>query len=209
MRKVIDLTGRPFGRLTAIERANNKDTQTQWKCLCDCGKIVVVAGSSLRGGVSKSCGCLRKEITAANCKKYLEDDTQTRLYKIWSSMKTCTENERVKSYKDYGGRGIYICKEWKDSFLSFKQWALNHGYQNDLTIDRIDNEKGYFPENCRWVNRTVQNSNKRNNHYLSFQGQTKTLTEWAKEYGLKRATIRTRLKLGWDIEKALTTPVKE
>lgn len=135
--------------------------------------------------------------------------TETRLYYIWTSMKARCTNPRCKSFKHYGGRGIRVCEEWAQSFEAFQAWALPNGYTDNLTIDRIDNDKGYDPDNCRWVDRTTQSRNRRNNRFLTYNGETRTIGEWAEIVGIRNEVIWHRVVThGWDIEKALLTPVK-
>lgn len=213
MGKLIDLTGQRFGRLTVVSRAKNtKCRHPRWKCRCDCGSMPVVSGNDLRRGHTESCGCLQKERTSL----YNRDnqinygDGDTRLYTIWQGIKARTSNPNAYAYKNYGERGIMICGEWDNSFQKFKQWALERGYQKHLTIDRIDNNKGYSPDNCRWAERKSQSTNRRNNHYITYNGETKTLAEWARLLGIKRKTLSDRItRYGWNVEKALTTPTRK
>lgn len=207
MGKFIDLTGQKFGRLTVKERAeNSKQNRARWKCICDCGREVIVEGQHLRSGVTKSCGCYQRECAAkANIK---HGGSQTRLYTIWENIKKRCYNKNTEHYSDYGGRGISMCESWKNSFESFKDWALENGYSGNLTIDRIDFNGNYEPSNCRWVTIKEQANNKRNNILLTHNGETKTIAQWAEEVGLKRRTIRARIdQYGWTIEEALFTPV--
>jgi hypothetical protein len=133
----------------------------------------------------------------------------TRLYHTWKKMKERCNNPNCKAYKDYGGRGIKICDEWNNDYVSFREWAMNNGYNDLLTIDRIDNNNGYFPQNCRWVTAKIQNLNRRTNHYLTFNGETKTISEWADITGINSATIGFRINhLHWPVDKALTQKVR-
>lgn len=128
-----------------------------------------------------------------------------RLYGIWKGIKTRTQNPNHKDYKYCGAKGITVCDEWADSYDAFKDWALSNGHVDGLTIDRIDNNRGYEPDNCRWADLYTQANNKSNNHLLTFDGKTQTMAQWAKETGIKRGIIKDRLKSGWSVEKALTT----
>jgi hypothetical protein len=209
MSRLIDLTGQQFERLTVISRAENTTTgKAQWYCECECDKkIVVVRGEHLRSGHTTSCGCIQKENAAKA--QTVHSKSRSRIYRIWASLKKRIQNENNKNYKDYGGRGITICEEWESNFQAFNEWAISNGYTDNLTIDRIDNDKGYSPDNCRWITRKKQCNNKRNNSYITFRGSTKTLSEWAEEYGIQSSTILMRLRRGWSIEKALTTPPRK
>ncbi len=200
-----DLTGKIFGYWTVVRRAgSSKEGRKMWLCRCKCGTERAVRGYNLRNGTSKSCGCLSAEMTRE--RSVTHGMTQTRLYKIWNQMIQRTTNEKAQHYNRYGGRGISVCEEWKRSFEAFKEWALKNGYADNLTIDRADNEKGYCPDNCRWVTRAVQQENTSRTHFLTYKGETKSITEWAKATGIKRSVLYDRInKMGWDIERALTT----
>lgn len=209
MSKLIDLSGQHFGYWKVIERAvNTKGGQTAWLCECKCGRRKIVQASNLRNESSKSCGCIRKEeLLKRNIKHRM---AYTRLYGIWKNMIQRTTNINNPRYGDYGGRGIAVCEEWKGDFRDFEKWAIKSGYADSLTIDRKDNNKGYYPDNCRWVTKRTQNLNTRQNHCLTFKGETKTLTEWADITGIKKWVLSDRInKLGWSVEKALTTPVNQ
>lgn len=199
-----NLIGCRFGRLVVIERAeNSKNGHIRWKCLCDCGKEKIIYSTSLVRGATRSCGCLHNE--GNNTRHGM---SRKRLHNVWCNMKQRCYSENVPAYKFYGGRGITVCDEWRGSFDNFRDWALENGYREDLTIDRIDVDGPYSPENCRWITIEDQQSNRRDNHQITYNGETHTLTQWEKITGIKQPTIRRRLKKGWSIEKALTTPVE-
>ena len=190
MGKVKDLTGQKFNKLTVIKRVeNDKRGEATWLCKCECGNSVKVLGSSLRKGVTKSCGCYKRE----KFNNYRHGLCHTRLYNIYKKIIQRVENPNCKEYKWYGGRGISICDEWKNDFMTFYNWAMQNGYADTLSIDRIDNDRGYCPENCRWVSSKEQQRNKRNNHRVTYNGETKCVSEWEEFFGLKQGTIEAKL----------------
>ena len=205
MSKVIDLTGQRFGRLVVLgfDKKSN-DRQYMWLCRCDCGDVVSVRGYSLRSGNTQSCGCLQKE---TNIKlRQTHGMTKTRVYNIWKSMRQRCSIPSTSGYKYYGGRGIKVCNEWQD-FEPFYKWAISNGYADNLTIDRIDVNGNYEPSNCRWITLKEQQMNTRRNHYITFNGETKTLNEWAEQLGINHTTLLDRLRYpNWSIEEALTIP---
>ena len=214
--KLIDLTGQVYGRLTVIKRVDDYispsgDRKVQWLCKCKCGKEVIVTGNNLKNGNSKSCGCYNRELLAKI--NLTHNASNTRLYHIWICMKDRCYNPKNKKYKDYGGRGIIICDEWINDFEAFANWAYDNGYienvsRGECTIDRIDVNGNYCQQNCRWVNQKVQSNNKRNNHYITYNGETHTVTEWNNILGYKKGVLSRRIFSGWSIEDAFTKPVK-
>lgn len=207
MGNFIDLTGQTFGRWKVIKRGpNNKSNHVMWLCECQCGKKTqkLIAGGDLRSGKTKSCGCYNSQVASERKTHGLSN---TRLYHIWHDMKRRTLNPNCVSYNKYGGRGIKICEEWLklDNFI---KWALENGYEDNLTIDRIDVNGDYCPENCRWATAVEQSNNKRNNNFLEYNGKKLTTAQWSKLFNISHETLRYRIAvLGWSIEKALTTPV--
>lgn len=169
-----------------------------------CGGSTVVTTGSLRSGNTKSCGCLRKEMLVKRQTVHGMAKSQERhpLYIVWASMKSRCYNPNEPSYKNYGGRGIKMCDEWMD-FVPFMKWALNNGYREGLEIDRIDNNGNYEPGNCRFVTRSENQLNKRNNRCITIDGVTKTVSEWAEIAGLPLTTIYSRLRYGWSGKRLL------
>ena len=214
--KLIDLTGQVYERLTVIKRVDDYISpsgshQVQWLCKCKCGKEVIVTGNNLKNGNSKSCGCYNRELLPKINSTH--NASNTRLYHIWTCMKDRCYNPKNKKYKDYGGRGIIICDEWINDFEAFANWAYDNGYienvsRGECTIDRIDVNGNYCQQNCRWVNQKVQTNNKRNNHYITYNGETHTVTEWNNILGYKKGVLSRRIFSGWSIEDAFTKPVK-
>lgn len=182
MIKPEDLVGRRYGMLTVLSRLENRSNSVMWDCLCDCGKTSAVSGSNLKSGKTRSCGCQRVK----------HGKKGTRLYNIWGGMKARCYCPSHKWYKRYGGRGITVCDEWKDSFQAFYDWAISHGYSENLTIDRVDNDKGYYPDNCRWATKIAQTNNRYNNVKIEIIGKNQTVAEWAKEMGLGYQTLYRR-----------------
>ncbi len=206
----IDLTGKQFGILTVVERSGTaNDKQALWKCRCDCGNFHIARGRDLRDGRVKSCGCKSKEWQGKARLKH--GMTNTRIYRIWAGMNSRCSNKNIERYIDYGGRGITVCDEWKgeNGFQNFYDWAMSNGYREGLTIDRIDNSKGYSLDNCRWATAKEQANNRRTNRIIEFNGESHTSCEWAEIIGIDRNVIENRIdNLGWSIEKALTTKVR-
>lgn len=138
---------------------------------------------------------------------YKHGKKKTRLYRIWLNMKNRCHNPRTPRFKDYGGRGITVCDEWKDNFQAFYDWAMANGYSDDLTIDRKDNDKGYSPDNCRWTTNLIQGNNSRHNHTVTYQGKTQSLSDWARTLGVSFHLLSNRINhYGWSVERAFTTP---
>lgn len=200
MSKFIDLTGQKFGKLTVLKRTENKGRYPAWLCRCDCGIERVFIGNNLRNGYTVSCGCTRRgkrEIT--------HGVSMVRLRGIWRAVIGRCEHKQHPAYKYYGARGIKVCEDWKIE-KTFIQWALSSGYDNSLTLDRIDNNKPYCPENCRWATMKEQGRNRRNNVF--YDG--KTIPEWAEISGIPANILYGRvLQYGWSIEKAISTPVRK
>ena len=198
-----DLTGKRFSELIAIRpTGKNHQGNTLWLCRCNCGKEIIAINSNLTRGNTKSCGCI-------GSKKIIERNTThgcyaTPLYSVWRSMKERCFTASCSAYSDYGGRGITICEEWKSDFLAFREWAMSGGFAEGLTIDRIDNNGNYEPENCRWVTQIVQANNKRNNRYITVGGITSSLADTCRAYNASYKKVWKRLRRGWEIEKALS-----
>lgn len=153
-----------------------------------------------------SCGCFHSEQIANRNRKH--DSSYSRIYTIWDKMKRRCCNPTDPAYKDYGGRGITVCDEWLNSFVSFREWANENGYSKDLSIDRIDVNGNYCPENCRWADAKTQCNNRRNNHNITFNGETRTIAEWSRVTGIPQDVISYRVKSGWGTERALTEKVR-
>ena len=214
MGKGIDLLGQKFGRWTVIKREkNNKNNERVWLCQCECGHIAIVRGRDLITGKSKSCGCYRNEVTSNRTSTH--NLSKNKLYKLFYGIKQRCYEVNHKSYKYYGGKGIKICDEWLNDFQKFYDWSVANGYDKnakygECTIDRIDTNKDYSPENCRWVSMNIQNKNKGNNRLITYNGETHCLKEWSEKLMINCKVLNSRInKYGWSIERAFTTPVRK
>lgn len=204
LRKV-DITGQKYGRLLVLHEAGrDKGGKITWECLCDCGKHTIVAGWCLRSGVVKSCGCLRDEKLAAMARSKNDPTRYYKQpwYKSYESMMRRCYCEKDIGYKNYGGRGIKVCDEWHD-VACFARWVEKSGYQKGLTIDRIDTNKNYEPSNCRWANMQIQSNNRRNTIYLTYQGETHSIADWARLLNCKLSTLHSRYYRGWSAAEIL------
>lgn len=196
IKRVHDLTGQRFGRLTVIGIDEGRNTRkTYWICQCDCGRISSHRSDGLLAGTIKSCGCYKREQDAIRVtKNHKHKQSGTRLYGIWQGMKGRCYNPNDPSYKNWGGRGVEICDEWKDDFTCFYTWAVENGYSEDLTIDRIDNNGNYTPDNCRWASQKTQARNRRSNVSITIGRETKPLVEWCEIFKLSYTTVNARYK---------------
>lgn len=205
MASVKNLLGERYGRLVVIAQGGkNKNGNARWLCQCDCGSTKVVASYDLRSGNTRSCGCIKQEQRHVLTKTHGESGSP--LYKLWAGILIRCNPEKSDKYPDYAGRGISVCDEWK-KYENFREWALSHGYQKGLTIDRIDVNGNYSPGNCRFVTYKVQENNRRNNRLLVFRGKTQTMAQWADELGIPYKCLEHRINRGWNVADALTTPV--
>jgi hypothetical protein len=196
-----DLTGKKFGRWTVLEKTKKEnDSRAYYKCKCDCGTIRNVMVYNLKSGTSLSCGCLKKENNRKN--NTTHGESKTKLYKVWAEMKKRCLKKSCSDYENYGGRGITICDEWID-YVNFRNWSLLNGYKDNLSIDRINNDKGYNPNNCRWATRKEQMNNTRRNHRFEINNEKLTVTEIAKKCNKNTSVISTRIKQGYRNEELL------
>ena len=197
--KLIDMTGQRYGRLTVIGRypQNSINNKPLWECKCDCGNVVLVNRRRLKDGMTKSCGCYRRDLSREQHTthgKSKNGKNHNRLYRIWSGMKDRCCNPKSKYWSRYGGAGITICDEWKNDYMKFDKWAMSNGYQDDLTIDRIENSKGYSPDNCRWATYMEQENNRTNNILYQVNNEILTLSELSRKEQLSRALTASKHK---------------
>lgn len=191
--------GTTYGRWTVVGEKIRRNNRTFIPCKCACGAEKEVEFQNLKSGISTSCGCFRKELRQK--RMLVHGEKYTRLYETWIKMRARCNNPNDIRYKSYGGRGIKVCDEWERSYIAFRDWANANGYNENLTwkecsIDRIDNNKGYSPDNCRWTDINTQARNRRNTILIEYDGKTQTATEWSRELGISRQTICSRYKRG-------------
>lgn len=201
MAKIKDLSGHKFGYLEVISITDErKHGKVVWLCKCACGKYTKVTSNNLQNGSTVSCGCYNRKILKQSRTTHGMHDS--RIYNIYICMKERCYNSKATSYMDYGGRGIKVCDEWLgiNGFTNFVNWAFSNGYDDNLTIDRINVNDDYKPSNCRWVTRKIQNNNTRKNRIIEYNGESHSVSRWAEITGIKRSTLATRLNKGLPLE---------
>ena len=186
--KLEDLTNKRFGKLLVVSRDLTDKKRTRWNCICDCGTKKSILGSHLKRGLIISCGCKGKGY--AKYLNYTHGKSKTRLYSIWTSMKTRCLNKNSQGYKNYGARKIKICDEWKNDYNSFENWALNNGYQENLTLDRINNDGDYEPSNCRWATCKTQSNNTRRTIKIIYENELLSMKEISEKIGMNYLKAR-------------------
>ena len=205
-----NLIGQRFGKLLVVELTGIHDhKERHWRCVCDCGNEYIAKSSGLVHGQTVQCRqCSYKQISQTNNRGLSEPK---RLHGIYVNMMTRCYNSNYELFHRYGGRGIAVCDDWrKGGFAAFRAWALSNGYSDDLTIERIDNDKGYSPDNCRWATRTEQANNRHTNRLLSLNGETDTMANWSRRLNIPYHAIQTRIdRCGWSEEEALSTPYRK
>ena len=195
--------GERYGMLKVLKSsARTNSGRLQFECLCDCGNTTIAESSNIERGRTSSCGCYRTQ------SRYRHNMVNSSEYQSWCALRVRCYNKKSDHYKDYGGRGIKVCDSWLESFNNFFD---DMGYKPNrrYSIDRINNDGDYTPSNCRWAKKKIQARNKRNNHILSYNGESHPITEWEEKLGFKQGTVKSRIYYGWDIERALTEPVRK
>lgn len=189
-----------YNMLTTIRKVGEKNGNELWECVCECGNLSIKTSNNLYSLKIKSCGCMKN-------KGYPKHSMcNTRLYNIYEKMKSRCVQKNCKEYKYYGERGISLCEEWFNNFLSFYNWSITNGYSDELSIDRIDVNGNYEPSNCRWVDMKTQQNNRRNNRKISYNGVEMNASQWAEKFNIPVDRLLMRLKHGWSIEDSLTKP---
>jgi hypothetical protein len=203
----IDLTRQTFNRLTVLERAENtKWGTTRWRCKCSCGNITTVHANHLKSGATQSCGCIGTELLIE--RRLIHGMYSTPEYKTWAGIIQRCTNPNEKAFKNYGSRGITVCKEWRKDFMAFFK-DMGKRPSPKLTIERVDNNKGYSLENCVWANSKKQANNRRTNHIITIHGWTMNLCQWAEFAGISQKNLSKRINaFGWPPAKAIFTPVR-
>lgn len=192
-KSLIDLTGQRFGRLTVIGIDDKSTKKTYWICQCDCGTVKSVRADILKAGLTVSCGCKKREQDKINLTTHHSHlQSGTRLYQIWQGAKKRCYDLNDTRYSNYGGRGIKMCDEWKDDFTRFYEWAIQNGYSDELTIDRVNVDGNYEPNNCRWIDNKAQSNNRTTNIKITIGNATKTLTEWCEIFEVDYKKIHAR-----------------
>ncbi|WP_395318880.1 hypothetical protein [Fructilactobacillus frigidiflavus] len=208
-----NLIGNKYHRLTVVGLSDKKVGRKRfWLCKCDCGNEIVVRSDSLKGGHVKSCGCLKIEQDNFNLDRTIHGDAKrnhiTRLFHIWQGMKKRCYDKNDKRYSNYGGRGIFVCDEWLNSFEVFKEWSISNGYKDNLTIERIDVDKPYMPSNCTWITVKEQANNRTTSVWVTYNGQTLTLKDWSEKTGINYGTLNSRYNRDGKRPPKLFEPVK-
>lgn len=199
-----NLVGKRFGKLLVVEKSTQRvGNRISFLCKCDCGREKIVSGHNLTQGNVSSCGCYLKE---SRQKHRLYG---CRIYHIWAAMVQRCTNPKSISYPNYGARGIAVCDEWRNDFQAFYDWAMANGYSDDLTIDRIDNNKDYSPDNCRWADMKTQANNTRRNSYFDYRGERLTMAELCRKYHINHSTLWSRLQSGMSISEAIEKPIRK
>lgn len=201
-----DMVGHRYGKLTVLEVVGpNEKAHSYWiRCRCDCGVVRDFNKSSVISGATRSCGCYRKAHARVEHIRHGMGNGDNRLYGIWRNIKSHCYNPNDRAYARYGAKGITMCDEWRTDFMAFHTWSMTHGYEDTLTMDRIDLTKGYGPDNCRWVTRRQQANNTSRNRIYEYDGKRMTVAQWAEHTGIRYHTLIARLNSGYPPEIAFT-----
>lgn len=207
MGKFVDLTGQRFGKLVVTGQGERTPKgRIMWECLCDCGKRHNVSTCHLKSGAITDCGCGKSKRTTERNLKH--GGASSRLYNIWIKMRDRCKNPNSQDWGLYGGKGVKVCQDWDSSFELFREWSLANGYDDTKTIDRRNSDGDYCPDNCRWTTSEVQANNTSRNRKICYKGETLTISEASKKYGIDYSVLKSRItSYNWPVEKAIETPV--
>ena len=198
------LENQRFGRLLVLEEVGRtKSGSTTWRCLCDCGNEKAISSSSLRHSGTQSCGCIKQE---QRLSQKIHGETHSPIHRLWAGMKNRCNNPNNHKYERYGARGIRVCSEWASSYEAFRDWCLSNGYRPGLTIERLNVDGDYSPENCIFATQKVQQNNRSNNHRITYNGANHTMSEWADLLGMSYKMLEHRLNRGWTVDEAFSIP---
>lgn len=205
-----DLSGQTFGRLHVLGVDDRESRHTYFLCQCDCGNIISTRSDALTSGATVSCGCKKREQDRVNLTAHHSHKMSgSRIYGTWIGMKMRCYNKRDTKYYRYGGRGISVCDEWRNSFKSFYEWSIENGYSEELTIDRINNDGNYEPSNCRWSTMSEQCNNRSSCVYLTIGNSTRTITEWCSIFEVDPSVVFARHKrIGFYSVESLFRPTR-
>lgn len=212
-KKFRDLTGLRFGRIYIVKYSHHYKGSIYWLCKCDCGNESIAKGTSLNYGSTKSCGCGSANQAVKNCEKYrnkirVPSPYSRKLKDLFRNMNDRCYNNKNKRWKNYGGRGIKVCDQWRNNRRGFYSWAIKNGYSPSLQIDRIDVDGNYEPANCRFVDAITQMNNTTYNRFVDWMGQRKTVSEWARQLDVTPSAIAHRLNRGWSLDRVMTQPFR-
>ncbi len=201
-KRTVNLEGKVFGNWTVIKRAIIPNKYSYWKCQCICGNIKDIVGPNLTGGLTTSCGCVHHEHLRQLFQKH--EMSRTDIYVTWENMIDRCYNPKNPRYKTYGKRGIKVCDRWLNSFdLFYKDMGDS---PEGLSLDRIDNDDDYYKKNCRWATPKQQSNNRTNNNFITYKGETKTITQWAETFEIHPMTLLYRIRQNWDLDRVFNTP---
>ena len=210
--RIKDLTGKTFGKLYVKEFAGTQNARSMWLCVCECGNEKIISSQNLLNNNVRSCGCLSNK--GYEHGHSIKNGNKKRLYKVYKSMIHRCYYPSGPQYKNYGEKGIVVCEEWLENYYAFENWALSNGYDANApkfqcTLDRIDSKGNYCPENCRWASMKEQLNNTSQNVWITANGLTLNIQQWADKLGVLHSTLQSRKRLGWSDEEIINTPIRK
>lgn len=200
-----NIIGKRFNRLKVIQFIKSKP-KNKWLCQCDCGNTAISTGYKLKSGHTKSCGCIRTEKFKSRVTKHGISASHPKIYHAYMDMMARCYNPDLKNFHRYGGRGIMVCEEWKTNLESFLNWSLQNGFEENLSLDRIQNDGNYEPNNCRWIPQLKQAQNRSTTVFIEHNGIKESMAATGRRYGITPQAIKFRLAKGWSVKDALESP---